>query len=528
MKLRFRSSNDKKEKKQSAKSTNTKDKDNELDKNNFNNEITKSLNENVSNIKTMLGEPSDLTVRELTGKTSTQKCAILYIGGLVDEQLVQNNIIKTIQENLQKSDDPTIDHIYEAVIAIAGTKKAQTLDEVSYALLSGSTILYLDGYETALLISAKGGEKRSIDEPPSEALIRGPREGFIEDIHTNIAMVRRILKDPNLRIKTYETGKRSKQKIAVIYVAGITNEKIVDEVNRRLKSMDTDYALSAGHVEQWIQDSFLSPFPQLLETERPDRIASSVLQGKVGILVEGTPVALLAPIVFADTLKSLGDYSQRWMTATIWRLIRYLSAFIAMFAPALYIALVSYHPEMLPTKLVFSIQASREGVPFPAVIEAFLMAITFDILHEAGVRLPKLIGSTIGIVGGLVIGESAVSAGIVSPIMVIVTALTAIASFTTPQYSVAISFRNLRYSFMFAAAILGLFGIVLVYIMINIHMVNLKSFGTPYTTPFAPVYFSDWKDLFIRSPLTMLGKRPSFYKTKDKKKLSTSKGRNDK
>src|SRR5690606_12162745 len=182
--------------------------------------------------------------------------------------------------------------------------------------------------------------------------------------------------------------------------------------------------------------------------------------------------------------------------------------------------------DLLPTKLVFSIQASREGVPFPAVVEAFMMAVTFDILHEAGVRLPKLIGSTIGIVGGLVIGESAVSAGIVSPIMVIITALTAIASFTTPQYSVAITFRNLRYAFMIASVILGLLGIILVYIMLNIHMVNLKSFGTPYTTPFAPLYLQDWKDLFIRAPITMIKQRPSYYKPEHKEKLAQQKGRN--
>lgn len=522
MKLIFRKSKHKKQSKKQKQSTTSAS----SNSNSFNLQITKNLEENINSIKTMLGEPGDLTARKLTGKNENQTCAILYIGGLVDDQLVQNNILKTIQENIQQSDQITLDTIYQDVIAISDTQKTKQLDDVSYALLSGSTIFYMDGSDSALLISAKGGVKRSIEEPQSEALIRGPREGFIEDIHTNIAMVRRILKDPNLRIKIHETGRRSKQKIAVIYVAGITNEKIVEEVNFRLKNIDTDYALSAGHVEQWIQDSFLSPFPQLLETERPDRIASAVLQGKVGILVEGTPVALTAPIVFADTLKSLGDYSQRWVTATIWRLIRYLSAFIAMFAPALYIALVSYHPEMLPTKLVFSIQASREGVPFPAVVEAFMMAVTFDILHEAGVRLPKLIGSTIGIVGGLVIGESAVSAGIVSPIMVIITALTAIASFTTPQYSVAITFRNLRYAFMIAASILGLLGIILVYIMLNIHMVNLKSFGTPYTTPFAPLYLQDWKDLFIRAPLTMLKQRPSFYKPEDKEKLASEKGRN--
>ncbi|WP_028782245.1 spore germination protein [Thalassobacillus devorans] len=480
-------------------------------------EIESSLDKNIESIKQMLGDPQDLVIRELTVGANNIKGAMVYISGLIDKELVNNNILKTIQMNLKHFDTDPLDNICQEVIAITDINKVTTLDKVSYAILSGSTAFYLEGYTTVLVMGAAGGESRSIEEPPSEALLRGPREGFVEKIDTNMALVRRDIRDPNLRFKTYEVGRRSKQKVVVCYVDGIVDPALVEEINRRLKSIDTDYAMDSGQIEQWIEDSFLSPFPQMNDTERPDRVSTSLLAGKVAILVEGTPFAIVAPTTIADALSSMEDYNHRWLTGTIIRFLRYLSAFIAMFLPSLYIALVSYHPEMLPTHLVFSIAASREGVPFPSVVEALAMAITFELLHEAGVRLPKLIGSTIGIVGGLVIGEAAVSAGVVSPIMVIITALTAIASFTTPQYSVALAFRTIRFVFMIAAAVFGLYGIILVYIMVNIHLVNLKSFGVPYSVPFGPVFFKDWKDMVIRAPIMMLTRRPAYMKTNDEK-----------
>ncbi|MCT2536447.1 spore germination protein [Aquibacillus koreensis] len=484
--------------------------------------IGTNLDENVDSVKKMLDEPDDLIVRELSIGTDHQKAAIVYIKGMVDHKLVQDNILKTILEKEPEADIDLSDYFYQEIIAISDIKKVKTLDDVSLAILSGSTALYIDQTDTVLLMGTAGGEHRAIEEPQSERLIRGPRAGFIENIGTNVSLIRQDIKDPNLRFKTHEIGRRSKQKLVVSYIDGIVNPDLVQEINRRLQSIDTEYAVGSGEVEHWIQDSFLSPFPQLGDTERPDRAVDALLKGKVVILVDGTPFVLIAPMTLVETLHSLEDNSQRWIVGTSLRLLRFLSAFIAIFLPSVYIALISFHPEMLPAKLLFSIAASREGVPFPAFIEAMLMAITFEILHEAGVRLPKIIGATIGIVGGLVIGESAVSAGIVSPFLVIITALTAIASFATPQYSMAISFRLIRFTFMIAAATLGLYGIILVYIMINIHLVNLKSFGVPYSTPFGPLLLKDWKEMIIRAPIMMLTKRPSYLKTMDKTKRDPS------
>jgi len=494
---------------------------------NFAIKLFKNVDENIKNLKKMLDEPDDLITREFTVGQKNHKCAIVYIDGLVDNMSIQNNILKNLQINMgeqQLPDAPeeVLDIIYQEKISISDIKEGKTLDDVSNAILSGDTVFFLDQLDVVLIIDTKGGEHRQIEEPQSETLVRGPREGFIEDVGTNVALLRRYIQDPNLRFKTHQIGRRGKRKLVVSYVDGIIHPDIVKEVNRRLKTIDMDDAPESGFIEEWIEDSRLSPFPQIQNTERPDATAKALLQGKIAILLDGTPFVLIAPLTLSNALQSAEDYNERWTIGTLLRGLRYLAAFISLFLPALYIALIAFHPGLIPSKLTFSIAASREGVPFPAFVEAVTMGITMELLREAGARLPKTIGDTIGIVGGLVIGEAAVQAGIVSPIMVIIVALTAIASFSMPTYSLAIAFRMIRFAFMIAAAVLGLYGIILVYIMINIHIVNLTSIGVPYSTPFAPSFFRDWKDLVLRAPITMLTRRPAYMDTNDS--IPTDKG----
>lgn len=490
-------------------------------------EIFKDLAQNIKNLNNMLDEPDDLMIREFTIGQGKHQAAIAYIDGLIDKELLQSDILENLQdlsvsEQAEADIQVCFDEIYQTFISINQIEKGTTLDDVSNAILSGNTVFYLDGMDTVLVLDIKGGETRSIEQPITETLIRGPRTSFVENLGTNISLIRRILQAPNLRLKSSQVGRRSKKNLVVAYVDGIVNPEILQEVIRRLETIDIDDAPESGFIEQWIEDSFLSPFPQLLDTERPDVVTTGLLQGKVAIFLDGTPFVLLAPATFGDILKSPEDYYERWLYGTLLRFLRYIGAFLALFAPAIYISLVSFHQGLLPSKLAFSIAASREGVPFPALIEALMMVITMELLQEAGVRLPTPIGQTIGIVGGLVIGEAAVQAGIVSPVMVIVIALTAIASFTTPTFSLGIALRILRFGFMLAAGLLGLYGVFLVYIMVNIHLVNLKSFGVPYTTPFAPTMLRDMKDLILRAPRLMLMKRPEYLQTEDVK--SANKG----
>lgn len=481
-----------------------------------------SLDDNLAKIKKILDEPIDLIIRQFVVRSTNMRCAIVYMDGLVNDDLIQSNIMKNVQMVTERKKLPTetrllMDAIYQEIISATIVKKVKTLDDMFNGLLSGDTIFLLDGMDTVLDIDTREWEGRQIEEPISEGVIRGPREGFVENLQTNLMLIRRQIRDPNLRFKVHQIGRRSKKDMVVSYVDGIIHPKLLKEINRRLQTIDMDDAPDTGFIEEWIQDSFLSPFPQITNTERPDKVSAALMQGKVAIFLDGTPFVLIAPATLGNAMQSPEDYYQRWIIATFIRILRYAAAAIAIFLPALYIALLSHQPGMLPTKLAISIAASRGGVPFPPFIEAMMMVITMELLREAGARLPKTIGQTIGIVGGLVIGDAAVSAGIVSPIMVVVIALNAVASFCIPEYSLGISFRIILLGFMIAAGLLGIFGIILAYIMVNIHIVNLKSVGVPYAAPFGPFFAGDMNDLVLRAPQPTINKRPVYMQTKDEK-----------
>ncbi|GGA76068.1 spore germination protein [Ornithinibacillus halotolerans] len=502
--------------------TNFQHKENQQKQNTLQSNLDSNIDLTLQKLKKLLDEPNDLVIREIKiGKKSTTS-AIIYISGLIDRQLVQDSILVNLQdittnESAPEENKKLFNQIQQSFISITAVEIGQTMDDIANGILAGKTVFMLDGQEKALLMDTKGGESRSIQQPISETVVRGPRTGFVENLGTNLSLLRRAVQTQDLRFKAHQIGKRSKRSLIVAYVDGIVNPTIADEVNRRIQSIDMDDVQESGFIEQWIEDSFLSPFPQLDNTERSDKAASALMQGKVVILLDGTPFVLIAPVVLGDILKSPEDYYERWLIGTFLRILRYFAAIIALILPALYISLVTIHPGMLPTDLALSIAASREGVPFPPVVEAFLMVITMELLQEAGIRLPTPIGTTIGIVGGLVIGEAAVSAGVVSPIMVIIIGLTAIAAFANPTFSIGITFRIIRFGFMLAASFFGLYGIVLAYIMVNIHLVNLRSFGIPYSTPFSPTFVGDWKDLIVRAPMTMLTERPRFLSPEDLK-----------
>ncbi|RXT04873.1 spore germination protein [Ammoniphilus sp. CFH 90114] len=492
----------------------------------FPNTIFSSVQQNVDNIRKIMSSPDDLITRVFTIANTNHACAVICIDGLVDKDLINDKIIRNIQLQVTQLDNPIslsaskiLQELENAVVSVGEITKASTLDDVMYAILSGDTVLFVDGTAEVLIVGGKGWASRGVEEPVTEALVRGPRDGFTENLRTNTAHIRRHLRDPNLRFESFKVGRRSKKTLVLCYVDGIVNPALVKEARRRIQSIDLDDVPESGYIEQWIEDSFLSPFPQIQHTERPDKVAAGIVQGRIALILDGSPFALVMPMTLASSMQSPEDHYERWLIGTLLRVLRYGAAFLATFLPALYVALVSYHPGMIPSKLAFSIAGTREGVPFPAVVEAIIMEVTLELLREAGIRLPKPIGQTIGIVGGLVIGEAAVSAGIVSPVMVIVVAVTAISSFAMPAYSSAIALRMLRFPIVLAASIFGLYGVILCYIMINIHIANLKSFGIPYSTPFAPNFLNDWKDLVIRAPLTMLGKRPQMLQTEDKDRM---------
>ncbi|WP_413379142.1 spore germination protein [Alkalihalobacillus sp. 1P02AB] len=477
--------------------------------------ISKDLHETVESVKKILGESSDVIQRDLLINKSI-KASLFFIDGLSDQDSIEEDIIKPlIQTFAHQVDGLSVKELVNERITLSSESIFDTFDDGILSVMSGDSMLVIDGFEKLVIFSTRKLEKRSIQEPQSEIVVRGPRDGFVEVLQSNIMLIRRRVRDPNLTVQRGQIGRRSKTDFALLYMKGIASPTLIDEVRYRLSCIDIDEVIESGTVEQLIEDHVLSPFPQLLDTERPDKASNALMNGQVLIVLDNTPYVLIAPVVLEQLFKSPEDYYERWLIGTLIRNLRFIAALIALLLPGLYISIVSFHQGLIPTALALSIAGTREGVPFPSFIEAILMEFTIELLREAGVRLPRPVGQTIGIVGGLVIGDAAVRAGIVSPIMVIVVALTAIASFAIPSYSVSISLRILRFSMMIVASVLGLYGMILLFIVISVHLVGLRSFGSYYTAPFAPYHFPSWLDLFLRAPTSVLRRRSAEPKTVD-------------
>jgi spore germination protein KA len=357
-----------------------------------------------------------------------------------------------------------------------------------------------------MIINSKGWEKRSVTEPGSEAVVRGPRESFVENLRTNTSLIRRKIKNSALIVESMIIGRKTRTNISIAYINGVAKPELISEVKRRLKGIRTDSILESGYIEQFIEDAPGSVFATIGYTEKPDVAAAKILEGRVAILVDGTPFVLTAPFVLLESFQAAEDYYFRPYFATMTRIIRIIGFFITIMAPALYVAATTYHQELIPTSLLITFAQAREGVPFPAFVESLIMIITFEILREAGIRLPRPVGQALSIVGAFVIGESAVSAGIIGAPMVIVVAITAVSGFLVPAQNNSVV--ALRYIMLILGAALGGFGITLGLIGALVHMSSLESFGYPYLSPMSPFDVEDSKDSVIRAPLWLMISRP--------------------
>ena len=375
-------------------------------------------------------------------------------------------------------------------------------------LWGGDCGVLVHGVANGLACDTKGWERRGVEEPTTESTIRGPKEGFIESLRTNTSMLRRRIKDPRLWIEELKIGRITQTCVAVVHISGVADKRVVEKVRNRLRQVDTDSIQESGHLEEYIEDAPSSPFPTVLRTERPDRVTGALLEGRVAILTDGTPFALIVPATFTMFLTTSEDYYERHFVGTALRIIRWGAFMMSLMLPALYIAIITFHQEMLPTPLILSIAAQREGVPFPALVEAFVMEVLFEVFREAGVRLPRMVGPAVSIIGGLVLGDVAIRAGLVSPAMVMIVAGTGIASFATPVFSLAIGARLIRFAMMLLAGVLGIFGIVAGLFGLLIHLAALRSFGVPFMEPLVPLIFSELKDALLRLPWWALRTRP--------------------
>lgn len=480
--------------------------------------LEQELEKNIEFLQKTTGNSSDIQYRYVTlGGNSGRKACIVIAEGLVENQLVLG-FMESILEREMDGKIPSqqmMELLRERILPVSKVATVQTWTELFDALLSGESILLLDGIAKALAISTDGGEVRSIQEPTSEVSIRGPKDSFTESLITNTALIRRRIKNPNLWVEKLEIGKVTKTEIAVIYIKGIANDKIVQEVKERLQRIDYGQVLDSGTVEQFIEDQTYTPFPTVYHTERPDVVSANLAEGRVAIVCDGSPFVLTVPALFVEFFQVADDYYARFDISVAIRLLRVIVFFISLIAPATYVAITTFHHEMVPTVLLLSIAAQREAVPFPAFLEAFLMELVFEILREAGIRLPRSIGQTVSIVGALVIGQAAVEANLVSPAMVIVVSITGIASFATPSYSVAISARLIRFAIMILAAFIGFYGIVVSLMFMLLHLNSLRSFGVPYMEPLSPMIFSELGDSIVRMPIRTLKMRPKLISKKN-------------
>ncbi|WP_404519731.1 MULTISPECIES: spore germination protein [unclassified Paenibacillus] len=480
---------------------------------------------NVTKMRQAIMDMADVNQKSIFLDHLQVRVSLFCVDGLTDKTSMDQNIIKPLldwgssdQEEEIPQGDALRDMVIRQVMLVVETEHTQDVKYSLQKVLFGSIVLLIEGTSGVLILGSSKGKTRGVEEPLSESVLRGPRIGFTEVLSDNTALLRRHGESTELAMHSFKVGKRVQKQLMVAYFRDIANSELVEEVKRRIKTIDVDEVMESGYVEQLIEDNFLSPFMQIQNTERPDRVMAALLEGRVAVMLDGTPFALLMPVTYDMMLQSPEDYYERWLSGSLIRLLRFMATAISLFAPALYISFISFHPGLIPTMLVISIVSARQGVPFSTLIEALIMETSIEILREAGLRLPKPIGPAMGIVGGLIIGQAAVNAGIVSPILVIVVAVTAISSFATPVYSSGISMRMLRFAGMFVASIFGLYGVILFFLLLVIHMAKLKSFGLSYLSLTSPRSLRDWKDYMIRAPLHFMKRRPRLLNPKQPKR----------
>ena len=463
-----------------------------------------SLKANIEHVRRTTGGSPDVVVRKfVVGRNPGVEAAALFVDGLVDDKNVYDFVLEPLlQSNIppQKSGKDLLDFIENSLVAVSGVERVSDWSEFFSGLMEGSTMLMLDGVSLALKTGTQGGQFRSIEEPTSQLAVRGPREGFTESLRMNTAMVRRYIRNPYLWQESMVIGEATQTRVSVMYIQGIANDKVVEEVRRRLKQIKADSILESGYIEQFIEDKTFTLFPTVYHTERPDIVAANLLEGRIAIFVDGTPFVLVVPALFIQFFHAVEDYYYRFDIASALRFLRVLIFFLSLVAPSAYVAATTFHQELIPTELLISLSAQREGVPLPAFLEVLLMEIVFEIIREAGLRMPRAVGQALSIVGAIVLGQAAVEAGLISAAVVIVVAVTGITNFVVPVYSFGMSQRLLRFTFILLAGFMGLFGVLCGALFLLAHLVSLKSFGVPYLTPLAPASKDDWRDVLIRAP----------------------------
>lgn len=477
------------------------------------------LAQNRSKVEQIYGIPKnkDLVLREFTiGADPPQEAFIIYFDGLVDRatinSLLQDLMVFTREHSHYK--EPPADYIMKNLLPGSQLKVLDSFKKVIEAVNYGDSAFFFEGSDSAVVVETKGWDKRSVDRPNNEQTITGPQESFVENLRSNTALIRKIIRSEKLYTELFAVGTRIRSDVAVMYIKDLANPELVTEVKRRVSSIKTDFITDTGMLEQLIEDHPYNLNSQALSTERPDRVAAALADGKVAILLSGSPFVLVVPVTMYEALHTGEESYLRWQYGSFIRYIRTISFYLALLLPGAYLAIVLYHQEMIPTELLLAIAGNRERVPFPTVVEMLMMEFAFELVREAGLRIPGIIGSTIGIVGALILGQAAVEANIVSPILVILVAATGLASFSIPSYSLAFTVRIYRFFYILLGSLLGFYGITIGLFIQILLTVNMTSFGVPYLSPSGPRTYAG-QDVVYRLPPFLQRRRPDYLNTQD-------------
>ena len=484
--------------------------------------VSANLRENEKYLRSRLENCADILIRPMRlGENHKVDCLMVYIEVAVSNMMLDDSAIgKMINHFWEISPGQIQEFVQHNSLGIADVKKLQDLDEAIEAMLTGNAVFFIDGYDKAMKISSKGYPSMGVMEAESEKVLRGSREGFSDSVKSNSALVRKRLRDTRLKVEEYKIGVRSHTLTQVLYMDDLVHEELLEKVKERLEEFQIDGILDSGMLEQLTEDVWYSPFPQYQTTERPDRAVQEILNGKVVILCDNSPEALILPGNFNSFMESSEDWYHRFEMASFLRILRYLAVIMATILPGLYLAVIRFHTQILPSSLILSFAEAREGVPFSSVVELIFLELAFELIREAGVRVPGSLGNAIGIVGGLIIGQAAVDANLVSPIVVMIVALTALGSMTVPNEEFAAAFRLVKYGFLILGGYLGIYGLVLgVYLLVS-HLAGLMSFSVPYLVPFIKKeQAGNGGEGILRIPLRRRSLRPLFAREEQKIRL---------
>lgn len=486
--------------------------------------ISRDILENEKYIRSRCAGCADILIRPMMlGKGTRVRCLVVYIEVAVSNMMLEDSVLgKLINHLWEIPGDEIVDFVSVNGLGISDTAEFTEMEPAFKAMLAGNAIFFVDGYDKAMKIASKGYPNMGVPKAESEKVLRGSKEGFSESVKVNTALIRKRVRSTDLKVEEMMVGERSDTMIAFVYMEELMYPEMLEDLKERLSRFEIDGVLDAGMLEQLTEESWQSPFPQFETTERPDRAAMEVLNGRLVVICDNSPMAIMLPTTFSSFLKVSEDRYNRFEMVTFQRLVRYGAAFIALLISGIYLAVINYHTQVLPTNLLLSFAEARRGVPFPSIVEIILMELAFELIREAGVRMPGPLGGTIGIVGGLIIGDAAVSANLVSPMAVVVVALSALASFAIPNEEFSAPFRLLKYGFILLGGFLGIFGLVLGWFLFLGHLAGLTSFKIPYLMPFVGQDvdgYEDERDSIFRAPFRRMRRRPIFARREQRVRL---------